>query len=72
MYKIDRKLPNCIIRIEYNLDSNFFKFDIMEFVFQRFLFSGVSLVGSLPRQEYVFQEFVFQEFVMAPNLEIKL
>jgi len=36
-----RKLPNCIIRIEYNLDFDFFKFDIMEFVFQKFLFSGV-------------------------------
>jgi len=59
MYKIDRrggglggaqkvfsrKLPNCIIRIEYNLHFNFFKFDIMEFVFQKFLFSGVCLSG---------------------------
>ena len=65
MYKIDRrgglggvqksfsrKLPNCIIRIEYNLDFNFLKFDIMKFVFQKF----------------VFQECVFQEFVNAESL----
>ena len=31
----------------------------MEFVFQNFLFSGVCLVRSLSRQEFVFQEFVF-------------
>ena len=50
MYKIDRKgriqksfsrkFPNCIIRIEYNLDLNFFKFDIMKqkvFYFQEFV-----------------------------------
>jgi len=43
--------------------KHFFKFDIMEFVFQNFLFSGVCLVRSLSRQEFVFQEFVFQEFV---------
>ena len=35
----------------------------MEFVFQKFLFSGVCLVRSLSFQEFVFQEFVFQEFV---------
>ncbi len=36
----------------------------MEFVFQKFLFSGVCLVRSLSRQEFVFQEFVFPEFVI--------
>ena len=39
--------------------KHFFKFDIMEFVFQNFLFSGVCLVRSLSRQEFVFQKFVF-------------
>ena len=36
--------------------KHFFKFDIMEFVFQKFFYF----------QEFVFQEFVFQEFVMGP------
>ena len=98
MYKIDRrggglegvqksfsrKLPNCIIRIEYNLDLIFlnlilWSLYLRSFYFQEFVSSGVCLVRSLSFrslsfqdfvfQEFVFQEFVFQEFVIAPYIE---
>ena len=68
--------PSAAARLNINCETFFFKFDIIEFVFQKFLFSGVCLVRSLSRQafvfpefvfpEFVFQEFVFQEFVTAP------
>ena len=68
-------------RLNMNCET-FFKFDIMEFVFQNFLFSGVCLVRSLSFRslsfqefvftEFVFQEFVFQEFVTAPNKCLKI
>ena len=50
--------PSAAARLNINCKT-FFKFDIMEFVFQKFLFSGVCLVRSLSFQEFVFQEFVF-------------
>ena len=56
--------PSAAARLNINCET-FFKFYIIEFVFQKFLFSGVCLVRSLSCQEFVFQEFVFQEFVMA-------
>ena len=64
--------PSAAAGLNINCET-FFKFDILEFVFQKFLFSGVCLVRSLSRQEFVFpefvfQEFVFQEFVLAPSL----
>ena len=67
--------PSAAARLNINCEA-FFKFDIMEFVFQKFLFSGVCLVRtsgvclvrslsfrSLSFQKFVFPEFVFQEFV---------
>ena len=59
--------PSAAARLNINCET-FFKFYIMEFVFQKFLFSGVCLVRSLSCQEFVLQEFVFQEFVMAPTM----
>ena len=65
MYKINRKLTNCIIRIEYNLDFNFFKFDIMElylrsFYFQEFVSSGVCLIRSLSFRSLSFRSLSFR------------
>ena len=72
--------PSAAARLNINCET-FFQIDILEFVFHKFLFSGVCLVRSLsfrslPFQEFVFpefvfpefvfQEFVFQEFVTAP------
>ena len=66
MYKIDRrwgegvqksfsrKLPNCIIRIEYNLDLDF----------------RVCLVSSLSFQEFVFQEFFMAPPVRKGNSSV--
>ena len=51
--------PSAAARLNINCETFFFKFDILEFVFQKFLFSGVCLVRSLSRQEFVFQEYVF-------------
>jgi len=69
--------PSAVARLNINCETFFFKFDIIEFVFQKFLFSGVCLVRSLSRQEFVFPEFVFPEFVfpefiMAPILTINI
>ena len=62
--------PSAAARLNINCET-------LEFVFHKFLFSGVCLVTSLSFRslsfqefvfpEFVFQEFVFQEFVTAPN-----
>ena len=43
--------PSAAARLNINCET-FFKFDILEFVFHKFLFSGVCLVRSLSRQEF--------------------
>ena len=59
--------PSAAARLNINCETFFLKFDILEFVFQNFLFSGDCLVRSLSCRSLSFQEFVFQEIVMAPN-----